>query len=170
MPIGYIWHREIGLGFDPDRQIQEVASTIFVSLSRAPGSARQVLLSMLAECSSLSAAVRRQEADQLRVDADPVTVILVSTTRAPTPTAKARSCTAIVDGRARTSYGHRKPLEEWEVLLKDHHEGYIGWAEFERNQTQLVLNNYAKRGRRSRDAAGARCWPGCYPAAGAVAA
>ena len=54
--------------------------------------------------------------------------------------------TAIVDGRARTSYGHRKPLEEWEVLLKDHHDGYIDWAEFDRNQTQLALNNYAKVG------------------------
>ena len=50
-----------------------------------------------------------------------------------TPTAKARSAPQIVDGRARKSYGHRKPLEEWEVLLEDHHEGYIDWAEFERN-------------------------------------
>jgi hypothetical protein len=29
----------------------------------------------------------------------------------------------IVEGRARKSYGHGRPLEEWEVLLKDHHEG-----------------------------------------------
>src|SRR4051795_322639 len=26
----------------------------------------------------------------------------------------------IVDGRARKSYGHGRPLEDWEVLLKDH--------------------------------------------------
>jgi hypothetical protein len=31
--------------------------------------------------------------------------------------------TEIVDGGARRSYGHRKPLEEWQVLLKDHHVG-----------------------------------------------
>jgi hypothetical protein len=31
--------------------------------------------------------------------------------------------TEIVDGGARKSYGHRKPLEEWQVLLKDHHVG-----------------------------------------------
>jgi Recombinase zinc beta ribbon domain/Recombinase len=54
--------------------------------------------------------------------------------------------TAIVDGRARTSHGHRKPLGEWEVRLKDHHEGYIDWAEFERNQKQLAVNAYAKPG------------------------
>jgi len=38
---------------------------------------------------------------------------------------KGEKRTEIVDGRARKSYGHRKPLEEWEVLLKDHHDGYI---------------------------------------------
>jgi hypothetical protein len=26
VPIGYVWHREIGLGFDPDLQIREVWS------------------------------------------------------------------------------------------------------------------------------------------------
>src|SRR3954465_8378127 len=46
----------------------------------------------------------------------------------------------IVGGRARKSYGHGRPLEEWEVLLKDHHEGYIDWGEFDRNQAQLASN------------------------------
>jgi DNA invertase Pin-like site-specific DNA recombinase/transposase len=48
VPIGYIWHREIGLGLDPDRRIQEVVRLIFARF-RQLGSARQVLLSMLAE-------------------------------------------------------------------------------------------------------------------------
>src|SRR5919112_1629708 len=48
VPIGYIWHREIGLGFDPDQRIQEVVRLIFARF-RQLGSARQVLLSMLAE-------------------------------------------------------------------------------------------------------------------------
>lgn len=34
----------------------------------------------------------------------------------------------------------------WEVMIKDHHEGYIGWAEYERNQKQLALNNYGRAG------------------------
>src|SRR6201993_4098146 len=45
VPIGYIWHREIGLGLDPDRRIQEAIRLIF-SRFRELGSARQVLLSM----------------------------------------------------------------------------------------------------------------------------
>ena len=59
---------------------------------------------------------------------------------------KGEKRTEIIDGRARKSYGHRKPLEEWEVLLKDHHEAYIDWAEFERNQKQLAVNAYGKVG------------------------
>ncbi|BCM17636.1 recombinase family protein [Mesorhizobium sp. J8] len=59
---------------------------------------------------------------------------------------KGEKRTEIIDGRARTSYGYRKPLEEWEVPLKDHRDSYIGSAEFERNQKQLAFNNYAKIG------------------------
>ena len=70
VPIGYIWHREIGLGFDPDLRIQEVIRLIFARF-RELGSARQVLLS-LPPTGPLPAAVRRQEADHLRVDADPL--------------------------------------------------------------------------------------------------
>ena len=29
VPIGYIWHREIGLGFDPDLRVQEAIRVIF---------------------------------------------------------------------------------------------------------------------------------------------
>ena len=46
----------------------------------------------------------------------------------------------------RKSYGRRKPIEEWEVLLKDHHEGYIDWAEFERNQHRIATNAFRKAG------------------------
>jgi hypothetical protein len=48
VPIGYIWHREIGLGFDPDLRVQEAIRVIFARF-RQLGSARQVLLSLAAE-------------------------------------------------------------------------------------------------------------------------
>src|SRR5712675_2439724 len=48
VPIGYIWHREIGLGVDPDLRIQEVVRLIFARF-RQLGSARQVFLSMIAK-------------------------------------------------------------------------------------------------------------------------
>ena len=39
--------------------------------------------------------------------------------------------TRIVDGRARKVSGFRKPREEWNVLLRDNHAGYIRWQEYE---------------------------------------
>jgi excisionase family DNA binding protein len=36
--------------------------------------------------------------------------------------------------------GFRKDRSAWEALIRDHHEGYIGWEEFERNQ-RLISDN-----------------------------
>ncbi|WP_287183429.1 zinc ribbon domain-containing protein [Rhodovulum sp.] len=52
----------------------------------------------------------------------------------------------MVDGRARKSYGHGKPPEAWDVLIHDHHEGYIDWTEYQRNQTLLAANAYGRVG------------------------
>jgi excisionase family DNA binding protein len=149
VPIGYIWHREIGLGFDPDLRIQEVIRLIFARF-RELGSARQVFLSLLGEQAHFP-----RPSDGKKLVSFEWTPIryrnVISVLKNPFYAGayaygKGEKRTEIVDGRARTSYGHRKPLEEWEVLLNDHHEGYINWAEFEWNQKQLAVNNYAKMG------------------------
>src|SRR3954454_15665932 len=149
VPIGYIWHREIGLGFDPDRRIQEVVRLVFVRF-RELGSARQVLLSMLAEGVHVprpSDGKKLVAFDWTPIRYRNVIAVLKNPFYAGAYAyGKGEKRTAIIEGRARTSYGHRKPLEEWEVLLKDHHECYIDWVEFERNQKQLAVNNYAKAG------------------------
>jgi len=48
VPIGFVWHREIGLGLDPDCRVQEVTRGIFRRF-RELGSARQVHLALKAE-------------------------------------------------------------------------------------------------------------------------
>ncbi|MCO6426418.1 recombinase zinc beta ribbon domain-containing protein [Sinorhizobium meliloti] len=58
---------------------------------------------------------------------------------------KSKSRTAVVDGRAHKTYGHIRPLDEYDVLLKDHHEGYIDWGIYERNQKQLAIDAYGQR-------------------------
>lgn len=63
---------------------------------------------------------------------------------------KTESLTKVVDGRARKTDGHSKPIETWMVLLRDHHAGYISWEQFERNQAMLGENVHMKsRGGRS---------------------
>lgn len=59
---------------------------------------------------------------------------------------KTGSRTAVVEGRAKKTVGHRKPVDEWGVLIKDHREGYITWEQFERNQKVLSENNFMLTG------------------------
>jgi hypothetical protein len=33
----------------------------------------------------------------------------------------------------------------WDVLIQDHHEGYIPWADFEKNQNLIADNANGKR-------------------------
>jgi DNA invertase Pin-like site-specific DNA recombinase len=141
VPIGYIWHREIGLGFDPDLRVQEAIRVIF-SRFRQLGSARQVHLSLRADEVHFP---RPSDGKKLiAFDWTPIRYRnVISVLKNPFYAGvyaygKSENRTEIVDGRARKTYGHYRPLQECEILLKNHHEGYIDWAEFERNQKQLA--------------------------------
>lgn len=147
VPFGYIWHREAGLGFDPDLRLQEVIRLVFARF-RELGSARQVLLSMTADQIHFP-----RPADEGRMTSFTWLPIryrnVISVLKNPFYAGvyvygKSEKRTAIVDGRARRSYGHHKPLGTWEVFIRDHHEAYISWDEYERNQKQLALNNYGR--------------------------
>ena len=55
------------------------------------------------------------------------------------------SRTMIENGRKRILRGYRKDRSDWAVLLVDHHEGYLSWADFERNQ-RLIADNANGKG------------------------
>lgn len=46
----------------------------------------------------------------------------------------------IENGRKHVTRSFRRNSNEWPILIKSHHEGYIGWEEFERNQ-HLIADN-----------------------------
>jgi DNA invertase Pin-like site-specific DNA recombinase len=50
----------------------------------------------------------------------------------------------IENGRRRSSQSWHRHWGDWEVLLRDHHEGYISWAEYERNQRLIAENANGK--------------------------
>ena len=52
---------------------------------------------------------------------------------------------SVEDGRKRVNRGVRRPMAEWDVLLKDQHEGYISWSDFDRNQ-QVITDNATGKG------------------------
>src|SRR5215212_957869 len=147
VPVGYVGHREVSLGFDPDLRLQEAIRRIFARF-RELGSARQALLSLTAD--GLHFPRPSDSKRMTRFAWTPVryrNVIAVLTNpfyAGAYVYGKSEKRTTVVDGRPRKSYGHGRPLEAWEVLLKGHHEGYIEWGEFERNRTQLAANTYGR--------------------------
>jgi DNA invertase Pin-like site-specific DNA recombinase len=52
---------------------------------------------------------------------------------------------SVEEGRKRIKRGLRRPQTEWVVLLKDQHEGYIIWDEFEKNQ-RVIADNATRKG------------------------
>ena len=149
VPVGYVWHRETGLGLDPDRRLQEVVHSVFARF-RSLGSARQVLLSMTADGVHFprpSEQGRMTSFEWAPIRYRNVITLLKNPFYAGVYVyGKSTKQTTLIDGRARKSYGHRKPFGTWDVMIKDHHEGYIGWEEYERNQKQLAVNNYGFAG------------------------
>lgn len=148
-PFGYIWHRKAGLGLDPNMRLQEVIRLIFVRFHEL-GGARQVLLSMRADQIHFprpSDEGRMTNFTWMPIRYRNVIAVLKNPFYAGVYVyGKSEKRTMIVDGRARRSYGHGKPIGTCEVMIRDHHEGYIGWEEYERNQQQLALNTYDHAG------------------------
>jgi excisionase family DNA binding protein len=149
MPVGYVWHRESGPTFDPDVRLQEAIRLIYARF-RQLGSARQVLLSLTAEHMHFP-----RPSDGKKVTNFEWTPIryrnVISLLKNPFYAGayaygKSEKRSIVVDGRVRKSYGHRKPFDQWEVMIKNHHPGYIEWDEYERNQKLLAANTYAKPG------------------------
>jgi len=149
VPIGYAWHRELGLDFDPDQRLQEVIRLIFARF-REIGSARQVFLALRAAKIHFP----RPSDGRTLVSFDWTLIRyrnVISVLKNPFYAGvyvygKSEKRTVIQDGRAHRSYGHGKPFDDWEVFIKDHHKGYIDWEEFERNQKQIAANAYSKVG------------------------
>jgi len=52
---------------------------------------------------------------------------------------------SVENGRKHVRRGVHRPMTEWDVLIKDHHEAYVTWDEFERN-LNVIANNANGKG------------------------
>ena len=143
VPVGYVRTEDEGIEKTPNRQIQEAIAGIFRKF-RELGSVRQVLLWYRDE-KLLIPALSRESGNRKVVWIEPVYPRIFGILKNPTYAGvfvwgRNHTRTSIVDGRARKTRSHARPLEQWEVTIPDHHEGYITWEEFMRNQQQIRSN------------------------------
>jgi Recombinase len=134
---------------DPDERISGVIRPLFDKFQEL-GSARQVLL--WAQDQALQLPItRRNNSSVCKIEwrpADYHTVLQIL--RHPVYAGayvfgRTTQRTRIVDGRARKTTGHSKPMAAWSVLLRDHHPGYISWEQYEVNQKLISENAHMQR-------------------------
>ncbi|AKF85850.1 hypothetical protein MFUL124B02_17680 [Myxococcus fulvus 124B02] len=147
VPVGYVWKQETGLEMDPDRRVQEAVRAVFRLFQRL-GSARQVLLAMHRDEMSFPRPADGKRDTSWRWGT-PAYRNIISVLENPFYAGayaygKSHHRTQLVEGRLRKTYGHGRPMQEWTVLLKEHHAGYIPWEEYERVQEKLRRNAYRK--------------------------
>ncbi len=160
LPVGFRWALNGKVEMDPDRRVQEAVRLVFARLTEL-GSARQVLLWFRSEKTQLPALVLNSPGQTAVVWKLPVYNTIWHMVRNPMYAGayafgKTESRTKVIDGRARKSEGHSKPVDTWMVLLRNHHSGYIAWEQFERNQVMLTDNAHMKSRMEPKAARGGR--------------
>ena len=148
LPPGYCWAENGRIEIDPDERVADAIRLVFEKF-RELGSSRQVYLWFLAGGLSLPVVRRNSVARHIEWRAaayHTVRQILKSPIYAGAYAfGRTGARTRIVDGRARKTEGHKRPITDWGVLLRDHHEGYITWERFEENQRTLLENAHMKK-------------------------
>ena len=140
---GYVKVGRDGIEKNPDKRVQEAIQLVFRKFAELQ-SARQVHIWLRDERIELPAKSRHGEAKGVvwRLPAyNIVHNILTNPVYAGAYAfGRTTSRVSVVDGRKRIRRGVHKPMTEWDVLIKDHHEAYIGWDTFERNLKVIADN------------------------------
>jgi DNA invertase Pin-like site-specific DNA recombinase len=145
---GYVKTGRDRIEKDPDRRVQNALQLVFSKFAEFQ-SARQVHVWLRDQSIELPA--KSHDADGRRIVwklpiYNTVHNILTNPVYAGAYAfGRTTSKVIIEDGRKRVRRGLRRPLAEWDVLLKDQHEGYITWKEFERNQ-RVISDNATGKG------------------------
>ena len=141
--IGYLRVAHDRIEKDPDRRIREAIDLVFAKFTELQ-TVRQVHVWLRQERIALPAVVHG--ADGRRVEwklpvYNTIHHILTNPIYAGAYTFGRTASRVTIDaGRKKIVRGFRRSRSDWEVLINDHHEVYITWGEFERNQ-QLIADN-----------------------------
>ena len=124
---------------DPDRRVQERIHLVFEKFFEL-GSARQTLLWFIENEIKLPRRNQRGELSWRTPRASSILNILQNPCYAGAYAfGRTEHGSRYENGKARKSF-RRKPKDEWISFIKDHHEGYIAWKDFERIEMILAEN------------------------------
>jgi len=141
LPVGLLWGESEGeVIFHPDQAVTGAIRTVFEKFTEL-GSARQVWLWFQSEGVSFP----HQQPDGKILWIKPTYVAIHAVLSNPVYAGayaygKSR-CERYVDESGRVRKRVRLlPQDQWAVLIRDHHPGFIDWATFEMNQARLAKN------------------------------
>src|ERR1700741_782548 len=146
---GYVRAGRDRIEKDPDRWVQEALSLVFAKFAEFH-SVRQVHVWLRNEGIALPVASHRAAEGRSIVWRLPLyntghNILTNPVYAVAYAFGRTMSKVSVEDGRKRVKRGLRRPQSEWDVLLKDQHEGYLTWREFERNQ-RVITNNATGKG------------------------
>src|SRR6202521_1986773 len=146
---GYVKTGRDRIEKDPDQRVQDALRMVFAKFAELQ-SVRQVHVWLREEGIALPAACHSTAEGRSIVWRLPLYNTVHNILTNPVYAGayafgRTMSKVSVEEGRKRVRRGVRRPLAEWDVLLKDQHEGYISWAEFERNQS-VIANNATGKG------------------------
>ena len=147
--IGYVRVGKDRIDKDPDRRIRDAINLVFAKFDTMR-SVRQVHLWLRQEQITLPAALYGPDGRAIRWKL-PVYNTVLHILQNPIYAGayvfgRTGSRTVIEDGRKRVIQGLRKPQKDWDVLIHDHHDGYIDWDIYQRNQRLIADNATGKFG------------------------
>jgi DNA invertase Pin-like site-specific DNA recombinase len=147
--VGYVKAGRDKIEIDPDLRVREAISLVFARFAEMQ-SIRQVFLSLRADQIALPFIDAKSSGQHQLRWKPPVYATVNNLLTNPVYAGayvfgRTGSRVTIENGRKRILRGYRKDRSDWAVLLVDHHEGYLSWADYERNQ-RLIADNANGKG------------------------
>jgi len=148
VPIGFVRADGDRLEHDPDQRVREAIALVFRKYCEL-GTVRQVLMWLRQERIELPANSYTpngwQKVWKLPVYNTVLKILTNPTYAGAYVFGRTKSIARIVDGRKQIHKGQKLAQDNWGVLLKEHHVGYISWEEYQTN-LRTIANNAQMQG------------------------
>ncbi len=150
LPVGLVYGPTGAIELDPDVRVQQAIRLVLQKFDEL-GSTRQVLLWLRREHLSLPVRQVKGERETNWVSPNYTRVHGIITNpflAGAYVYGRSERRTTIVDGRIRQTVGHAVAVDQWPVVIPDHHPGYLDWPSYRRHLSMIESNAYMKPGAR----------------------